>query len=131
MAALSLVRSEIEAGLNLIHALDEEEFGVVAALWQYYGDIDKWKLTIAYAGRPEEIERRYLRAATIASKLREKNPDMPVLDLSRVRIVSQEDPLIRGLAPILHVEGTSEIRFSNNIVGGIYIEDAIIHRLAA
>jgi hypothetical protein len=131
MASQSLVRSEIDAGLNLIRALDDADFGVVAALWLYFGDIEKWKLTIAYAGKPEEIEKRYLKAATIISKHREVDPKSLLLDLSRVRIVSKDDPLIRGLAPILHIEGTSEVRFSNNLINGIYVEDALIHRLAA
>jgi hypothetical protein len=131
VAAEQLVRTEIDAGLNLVRALDDAHFGVVGALWLYYADADRWRFVIAADAAPKDIEKKYLEAATIVSQWREAHPAQPVLDLARVRIVSQSDPLIRGLQPIIRVDGLSEIRFSNNVVNGIYVEDALIHRMAA
>ena len=131
MATEQLVRSEIDAGLQLVKALDEGGFGVAAALWLYSSDPESWKFVIATDAKPEALEKKYLEAATIASKWRAQNPDRPILDLSSVRIVSVNDPLIKGLRPILRVDGLSEVRFSHNMINGIYVEDALIHRLAA
>ncbi|MHB1103286.1 MAG: hypothetical protein ACYC0C_11050 [Devosia sp.] len=131
MATEQLVRSEIEAGLQLIRALDEVAFGVVAALWLYSSEAGKWRFVVATRDDRRNIEKKYLEAAVAASKWKEKHPDRPILDLSRVRIVGREDPLIKGLAVFLHVEGLGEMRFSNNMVNGVYVEDALIHRLAA
>ena len=125
------MRSEIDAGLNLIEALDKSEFGVAAALWLYGSDLDKWKMVIAYRGRKQDLERKYLEAATISARWRSQHPDKPILELSRVRITSVDDPLIEGLRPAIRMDGLGEVRFSNNVVNGIYVEDAIIHRLAA
>jgi hypothetical protein len=131
MAADTLVRSEVDAGLNLIRALDDGGFGVGAALWLYLGDADTWKLIIAYRGGKDLIGRKYLDAATAVASWREKHPSDPILDLGRVRIVPADDKLIMGLRPVIHVDGLGEVRFSHNLVNGIYVEDALIHRLAA
>jgi len=131
MAASTLVRSEIDAGLNLIEALDKSQFGVAAALWLYASDSDKWRMVIAYSGRRQDLEKKYRDAATISASWRSKHPEKPILELSRVRITSVDDPLIKGLTPVIRMDGLGEIRFSNNVVNGIYVEDAIIHRLAA
>jgi hypothetical protein len=131
MAAEALVRSEIDAGLNLIRALDASGFGVQAALWLYMGDNDTWKLIIAYRGGKDQIGKKYLDAATAVADWRERHPNEPVLDLGRVRIVPAEDKLISGLRPVIHLDGLGEVRFSHNLVNGIYVEDALIHRLAA
>lgn len=131
MAADQLVKSEINAGLQLVRVLDAAGFDVKAALWLYSSDADKWRFVIATPDVPKQISQKYLDAATALSSWREANPGRPVLDLSRVRLVGPDDPLIRGLTPILHLDGLGEIRFSHNLVNGIYVEDALVHRLAA
>lgn len=131
MASGTLVRSEIDAGLNLIRALDERNYGVVAALWLYNSDMDSWRMTIAYQGARKDLEKKYLEAAIISADWREKNPEEPILDLSKVKITSADDKLIAGLGPALRVDGIGEIRFSRNTINGIFVEDALIHRLAA
>lgn len=55
----------------------------------------------------------------------------PILNLGGLRIVGADDPLIGGLRPVVHVDDLGEVRFSNNMVNGVYVEDALIHRLAA
>lgn len=131
MAATSLVRADVTAGLQLITILDQGGFGVVAALWLFLTDAEKWKLIVAYKGSNKELEEKYLEAATLISNWRKDNPAGAILDLSNVRITASDDPLITGLKRIMRVDGTSEVRFSNNLIDGIYVEDALIHRLAA
>ncbi len=104
---------------------------MVAALWLFLTDAEKWKLVVAYAGSNKELEKKYLEAATLISKWRKEHPADAVLDLSNARITGSDDPLIKGLKRVVRVDGTSEVRFSNNLIDGIYVEDALIHRLAS
>ncbi len=131
MAAGTLVRSDIDAGLGLIRALDAGNFGVAAALWLYNGDLDSWRMVIAYGGSRKDLEKKYLEAATISADWRSSHPTEPILDLSKVKITSADDKLIAGLRPVIRLDGLGEVRFSHNTVNGIYVEDALIHRLAA
>ena len=131
MATEQLVRSEIDAGLKLIKVLDDANFGVTGALWLYSGDAGTWKFIIATNSPRKDIERKYLEAAIAVSKWRDTGTSEAILDLSRARIVSFEDPLIRGLAPIVKMDGLGEVRLTNNLVNGIFVEDALIHRMAA
>lgn len=131
MASGALVRADIDAGINLIRALDEKKFGVAAALWLYNGDVENWRMVIAYRGPRKDLEKKYLDAATIAANWRKARPDAPILDLSKVKITSADDRLIAGLGTAMRVDGLGEVRFSHNTIDGIYVEDALIHRLAA
>ncbi len=131
MAATVLVRSDVDAGLRLIKILDQGGFGVVAALWLFLTDAEKWKLVVAYKGPNKDLEKKYLEAATLISQWRREHLEDNILDLSNVRITGADDPLIAGLKNVVRVDGTSELRFSNNLINGIYVEDALIHRLAA
>ena len=130
MAAEQLVDSEIQAAKQLITALDEAEFDVIAALWVYSSDADRWRFVVAYDGSRAEIQTRYQQAARILFDWRRAHPGNPVLDLDRVRIVSREDPLVKGLGMVMRVE-SGDLRFSHNMINGVYVEDALIHRLAA
>ncbi|GLS28785.1 hypothetical protein [Neomesorhizobium albiziae] len=131
MASGALVRADVDAGINLIQALDSKKFEVAAALWLYNSDIESWRMVIAYRGARKDLEKKYLDAAVIVSEWRKSHPDRPILDLSKVRITSADDRLIAGLKVALRVDGVGEVRFSHNTVNGIYVEDALIHRLAA
>jgi hypothetical protein len=131
MASTALVRADIDAGLNLVRALDEADFGVVAALWLFNGDAENWRMVIGYKGAKKDLEKKYFEAARVSSDWRRRHPDIPILDLSKVRITSSDDRLIVGLRPMIRADGLNEIRFSQNMINGIYLEDALIYRLAA
>lgn len=131
MATEQLVRSEIDAGLELVRVLDQAGFGVAAALWLFSGETGTWRFVVATKDGKREVSRKYLEAATAISRWRDEHPNDAILELDRVRIVDAQDPLITGLAPIVKIDGLSEIRLSNNLINGVYVEDALIHRLAA
>lgn len=127
----SLVEQDIQRGRRLLEVLDAADFGVSAALWLYSSDLETWKLTIAYKGEKKDIEKKIHEAAHVVSKAREELNDESILDLSRVRIVHDSDILISGLRPIISVNGISTVRFSRNMINGIFVEDALIYRMAA
>jgi len=131
MAAKQLVESEIEAGKALVRALDSNAFDVQAALWLYSSDTEAWRFVIATPGVPQQLQQKYLEAAVIISNWRQNHPNEAILDLSNVRLVGPGEALIVGLRPIIQVNGLGDVRFSNNLVNGVYVEDALIHRMAA
>tara|TARA_R110002020_G_scaffold6117_1_gene25512 strand:- start:252 stop:647 length:396 start_codon:yes stop_codon:yes gene_type:complete len=131
MAEEQLVTSEIEEGMRLVRALDDGGFPVKAALWLYSGDAQRWRFVIATTNLPKDISARIRQAVDIAAAWRAKHPGEALLDLARVSFVGEYDKLITGLGSVLRVEGLSQIRFTNNMVNGFFVEDALIHRLAA
>lgn len=131
MAAEQLVGLEIEQGLQLVRVLDEAKFPVSAALWLFSSDLERWRFVIATTNLPQQIAQRQLEAATIVAKWKEDHDGDQILDLARVRFVSDTDQLISGLGKVMKLEGLSEVRFSNNMINGVFVEDAIVHRLAA
>lgn len=131
MVAAQLVRSDINAGLNLVRALDENDFGVSAAMWIYHSDLERWRMVIAFRDDRKNLEKKYQQAASISATWRKNHPDDEILDLAKVKITSSDDPLVSGLKQAIQVDGISEVWFSNNNINGIYLEDALIHRIAA
>lgn len=131
MAEEQLVTSEIEEGIRLVRALDGGGFPVKAALWLYSGDAQRWRFIIATTNVPKDISVRIREAVDISAQWREQHPGETLLDLARVSFVGENDRLIAGLGRVLKLEGLGEIRFSNNMVDGVFVEDALIHRLAA
>ena len=46
MAEAALVEADIEAGRELVRALDDAGFPVTGAAWIHYSDVDEWRLVI-------------------------------------------------------------------------------------
>lgn len=132
MAAAQLVGSEIEAGLALVRVLDALDFGVRAALWLYNGETENWRFVIGVDGDREELSRQYYKAAFALAEWRKAHPEHPdLLDLARVKFVLMSDPLITGLARLVQSPTLGSKRLTSNVVNGVYVEDALVHRIAA
>ena len=127
MGATSLVGEEIAAGHNVVAALDAALIPVRAAFWIYDEDKDIWKLWIATPQAGEDLQKAFIRVSKVLSAV----TDRPVLDLSRIKLVTPDDPMVRAIGSVLDVKGLSDVRFKSNIVNGIYIADALIYRTAA
>lgn len=132
MAAEQLVTSEVEAGLRLLRAFDECGFGAKAAFWLYSSERESWKFVIGVDADPKELSEQYHKASTAITKWRDAHPEtLPLLDLWRVRFVQMSDPLVLSLATVVPSETAGETRVSNNFSNGVYVEDALVHRIAA
>jgi len=99
-----------------------------AAFWFYFPDLQRWKLVLAEvklgSTGPREI---YSRIQEVLSQFTQElkdlsldsitlaKPDAPIVSLLRVAI--KTGPAITG------------IRFTNNVINGVVIEDAYIYRL--
>lgn len=125
MAEDSLVTSDVNGGEALVRALDRAGFPVPAALWLYYPDLERWRLVIA-TPRARDPQEAYISIGQIADQARIVSPE-----LSRIRLVLPTDPTVATLSRVLRTEGISGVRFTGNMVNGIYVDDAYIYRAAA
>jgi hypothetical protein len=115
-------------GRELLRILDETKFPVTAAAWIFFPDIEEWRLVI----RTPKAERNLQQALLeLAVSLDQRGDLRKRLDLSRVKLVPPKDKMLAAMGSVVRVEGTSNIRFSRNVINGVLIDDALIYRLAA
>ena len=121
-----MVDKDIEDGKKLIKALDRSKFGLTGALWFYFSDARDWLLLLV---SPLVDTAGPTRCYTKIQSVIEGMPQNFELSLSRISVVSPTDSLIKLLRKAIHVEGTSRMRFKQNTINGVFIEDALIYRL--
>ncbi len=122
----TLVEQQIRDGQALVRKFDQSKFPFVSAFWFYYPDQDAWKLVVATDEAGDPIK-AYTRLSGIISSIEEQGFS---LDISQVKLVKPTDPLIRALR-IIRIEGISNVRFTSNLINGVYIDDALIYRNVA
>jgi len=121
----TLVKDDVAEGAKLISALDASGFEVSSALWLYSSEHEDWRLIIATPLVDKEGPRATYRM--VQRVLRKTGLN---LDLRRIGVVSPSDSLIQVLRRAIKTDsGISNIRFSRNVVDGIYIEDAVLYRV--
>ena len=121
MAQDALVDSDIEAGRAFLDLLDRIEIPVVGALWMYSPDTDRWKLVIVTPAARQGSKALYLKAINAGTEL----------DLANVEFQPPESALFKALGGAIRVGGNSTMRMRQNVFNGVYVEDALIYRLAA
>ncbi|MEA2937741.1 MAG: hypothetical protein QOC56_1245 [Alphaproteobacteria bacterium] len=128
MAETTLVNSDIEVGRELVRILDEGGFPVTGAAWIYFPDDQEWRLVI----RTPEAAKNLLDAYSEMARAMDAKGDLRErLDLTRVKLVPPTDKMLAAIGKAVQVQGLSQIRFSRNVINGMYIDDALIYRLAA
>ena len=128
MAAAILVDSDVEMGRELLRILDETKFPVTAAAWIFFPDFEEWRLVIRTPKAEKNLQQALLE---LAVSLDERGDLRRRLDLSRVRLVPPKDKMLAAMGSVVRVEGTSNIRFTRNVINGVVVDDALIYRLAA
>ena len=128
MAETILVNSDIEAGRELVRVLDESGFPVTAAAWIYFPDVQEWRLVIRTPKAAGNLQQAYLE---LAHAMDAKGDLRGRIDLVRVKLVPPSDRMLEAIGKVMSVPGLGTIRFSKNVINGIYIDDALIYRLAA
>ena len=123
----SLSNEMISAGAELTRRLDQMNFIVSASLWFYLSEINSWRLIIASPEvRVNGPKKAYKQIQSAIAKMPENQPKIALKDIS---VVDSQDSLISLLRMFGRVEGISGVRFSNNVINGVPIEDAYIYRL--
>lgn len=127
MDKASLVVELIEDGKRLIEALDAAKFDVKAAMWFYLPDTDEWRLIIA---SPFVDNSGPMKAYEFIQKEMEKLSPALGIKLRNIAVVSPQDRLISLMRLAIGTGPTiSGIRFTQNVINNVLIEDAFIYRM--
>jgi hypothetical protein len=125
----SLVTPEIEAGQELLKAIDREGLPVRTAFWYYLPDSEQWRLILASPLVDESgPSAAYGRVQGILDKL--ELPMRDALPLAGISVVSPASELPRLISAAIRTaeDSSSPISFKANTVNGVYIDNAIIYR---
>lgn len=124
----SLSSEMISAGAELTRQLDNARLIIDASLWFYTTDNNVWRFIIASPEvRAHGPKWMYKKIQTVIFKML---PEQSVIPLKDISVVDNHDPLIALLrVAISPVNGISGVRFSQNVIDGVLIEDAYIYRI--
>ena len=124
MVTATLVESEVVQGRRVVEALGDADIPIPAALWYYESEAGEWQLVLA----SPLVDKDGLRETykKIQAVLEKQQIHLP---LRRIRLHSPSDRLIRTIGKAIKTgPGISVIRFTNNVVDDVLIEDALIYR---
>ncbi len=115
----------VEAGRQLIAALDSAGIPISAAFWLYFPEPQTWRLVLA-STRVDKFGPRkvYHNIQTVLLKL----PDSKRLSLSDITVVENNAPLVTSLRKALGLAKDVEgVRLGGNTIDGQYIEKAYLY----
>lgn len=122
-----LVNEYIEEAINLINELDNNNIKVDSALWYYFEEAEEWRFIIA---TPIVDEKGLFEAYKIIGNIINKNNIFYHTPLNKLTLMSPNDPLIKLLKHGVRTgPKLAKIRFQNNFINNVFIEDALIYRL--
>ena len=122
----TLTNEMIQFGNDFISLLDKKKFSIDAALWFYYPNIYQWRLILSMP----EVNVKGPKVAYQKIQNALKKLDFGKISLQQIHILDMSDPLIMLLKSAIKTgKGISGIRFTQNTINGILIEDAYIYRL--
>ncbi len=127
MVKNQLSKELIEKGKALVGKLDDSGVKVDAALWLYFAELEGWKLVLLMPDLIRKGPKRAYRTVQAALSQMDLNGTISLVDISVAKpntaVLSQLRKAIRT------AKDMSGIRFTNNVVQGVLIEDAYIYRL--
>jgi len=129
MVGAALTPQLIEEGAELLQALDASGLTPDAAFWFYFSDINAWKLVLAEMrvgpDGPREVYKQVQRTLDALSDT------IKSFSLADVVVAKPDAAVVSVLKRALRVErNAGGVRFSQNVIDGVLIEDAYIYRLA-
>lgn len=121
-----LVGPDIDAGRDLIKALDASHFDVRAAFWFYREESEEWRLYIATPLVKEKGPREaYARILEVLKK-----SAIHSVDLSHISVIDPTDGLVTVLSLVIDTgPGLADMSFNGNSINGVYIRAAHIYRM--
>ncbi|MFN3536166.1 MAG: hypothetical protein ACK4Y4_01810 [Brevundimonas sp.] len=121
MAEEPLVEADIQAGSEFVKLLDEVGIPVQGAFWLYQADAARWRLVIVTDEARRGAKELYLKAINAGA----------AIELSKVEFQPPESAIFRALGGMIHIAGLGQVRMQQNTFNGVYVEDALVYRLAA
>ena len=128
MAETALVESEIALSRALVEFLETHGFPLKAALWVYQSDAERWRFVLCPAEQRQHPITFY---RDFAKAINDAGISRSVLGLDQVHIIDESSPLVSMLGKVIRIEGGGSARFTNNVINGVFLEDALIFKLAA
>jgi hypothetical protein len=131
MVRASLVEQDLKDGKRLLETLDKPKsngtsFRVKAAFWLYRPESMEWRLVLA---TPLVDEKGPLATYVHLGKVLD-SIQLVGLSTHNISVVSPRDPLVKAFRGALRIAPDSAgVRFTRNVVGGTYVEDAYLYRL--
>jgi hypothetical protein len=130
MAKEPLVNADIEAAQRLVAFLDSNGLPVSTALWLYESEAERWRFLVAIGSRKaRKSPISYYNE--VANLIHAKGSGLDLLELGSVEFVDSKEPVVSRLSQFFTGESAVPIRLSHTRVNDLYVEDALIYRLAA
>ena len=128
MVTAALTDEMIQSGRSLIEELDKAGLSVDVAMWMLFPEISAWKLMIS---SPGFITKGPKAAYDVVQKALSKIGH-PQLKLDDIVIAKAEVPLLKLMRMAVRTgdQSLASIRFTNNVINGQLIPDALIYRLS-
>jgi hypothetical protein len=122
----TLVAPDVEAGKQLIRALDNAGLDVKAAFWLYLEESEEWRLYIATPlvkeHGPREVYSRVLKVLNESK--------VSSIQLSEISVVDPTFRLVTALSSAFNTgPEIKDIKLVGNAVDGVYIRAALIYRV--
>lgn len=129
MADAALVENDVERSRAFVNFLESHGLPLTAALWIFQSDADRWRLVVCPREQRENVSSFY---RDFAKLINAAGSPISLLPLDMVDIVAEDSPLVRQLGSVIRVAGTEteSIRLTNNVINGVFLDDAIILKLA-
>ena len=123
-----LTEAMIRAGAELTRKLDAPGWPVVASLWWYRSEPNRWRLVLS---SPLVVSEGSWKSYEIVQAALAATPAVEgVLALSDVSVTEPTDPLIALLRAAARAEAMVEgLRFTRTVINGRFIDDAYIYRV--
>jgi hypothetical protein len=120
MAAESLVKSKLDASVDLANRLLKQGSPLLAAFWDYDNDLERWTLVLVPKSRSDER-----RLIDQASTLLIEQPYRVVFSLSDPTVDSHQIDRARALGAYIRLEPYIGRRIDTTFTGGEYFESVV------
>ena len=124
----NLTKEMIDGGRELTLRLKGSGFPVVASLWMYLPESNIWRLHIA--SPLVDTKGSLYSYRKIQSVLRESEDEFGGMMLSDVTVIEPSAKVIAALQRGPISDSLTEKRLKGSLIGGHYISDAYIYKLA-
>jgi len=122
-----LVEKDIEHGKKLLEALDDAQIEITAAFWFFRSDSDNWRLHLA---SPVVDESGPLETYDKILKILKKSKNINIA-LDDITVISPHQEIIKLFCSTIKTKpnAVANIRFTNNAIQNVIIDDALIYRM--
>ena len=127
MVEEALVASRFGELAKFARLLEGSELQPRGLVYAVFSDTEDERLLIVPRDRLFDARELY---RCMSIMMAERRNEYPSIDISDIRIVSEADPYIATLAKLCHVDEFSEVQFTKSMFDGIYVEKAIVFKLA-